>query len=33
MPTEQEMAGVAQAVRKAKHLVDTAPKIYIFTDH
>lgn len=33
MPTELEMAGVAWAVRKAKHLVDGAPKTYIFTDH
>jgi hypothetical protein len=32
-PTELEMAGLCGAVRKLCHMVQTAPKAYVFTDH
>ncbi|KAH5621114.1 hypothetical protein HBI23_240920 [Parastagonospora nodorum] len=32
-PTELEMAGLTWAIRKVRHLVESAPKVYVFTDH
>ncbi|KAH5051069.1 hypothetical protein HBI81_244270 [Parastagonospora nodorum] len=32
-PTELEMAGLCWAVRKLSHMIQAAPKVYVFTDH
>jgi len=32
-PTKLEMAGLCWTVRKLSHMIQTAPKVYVFTDH
>ena len=32
-PTELEMAGLVWAIRKTRHTLDSAPKVYVFVDH
>jgi hypothetical protein len=32
-PTELEMAGLCWAVKKLRHMIEAAPKVYVFTDH